>query len=78
MKEQMQELCVEGLASHNGPLHAAIIAWIFPKRCSWVRTGELLLHGNAYQVPWRHQAALSGSFSRMVSYVAVHRLSGVT
>ncbi len=42
MKEQMQELYVEDLANHNGPQHAALIARLMPKRCSWVRTGEVL------------------------------------
>jgi hypothetical protein len=41
MKEQMQELYVEGLASHNGPGHAGVIARSRLKRCSRVRAGEV-------------------------------------
>jgi hypothetical protein len=37
----MKELYVEDLAGHNGPLHAVIIARLLPKRCSWVRAGEV-------------------------------------
>jgi len=42
MKEQMKELYVEGLASHDGPWHAAVIARSRSKRCRWVRAGEVL------------------------------------
>jgi hypothetical protein len=42
MKEQMQELYVEDLASHNGPDHAGISVRIFLKRCLRVRAGEVL------------------------------------
>lgn len=41
MKEQMQELYVEGVASHNGPRNAVVIARSRPKRFRWVRAGEV-------------------------------------
>ena len=37
----MKELYVEDLASHNGPLHADEIVRFYPKRCCWVRAGEV-------------------------------------
>lgn len=48
MKEQMKELYVDGLASHNGPQGMRSVSKgreirrSQPKRCRWVRAGEVL------------------------------------
>ena len=42
MKEQMKELYVEGLASHDGHPHAVLAATPWPKRWTVVRAGEVL------------------------------------
>jgi len=42
MKEQMQELYVEGLASHDGHPHAVMTARSWPKRWTVVRAGAVL------------------------------------
>ena len=41
MKEQMKELYVEGLASHDGHPHAVMAATSCPKRWTVVRAGEV-------------------------------------
>jgi len=42
MKEQMKELYVEGLASHDGRPHAVMTATSWPKRWTVVRAGAVL------------------------------------
>jgi len=42
MKEQMQELYVEGLASHDGHPHAVMTATSWTKRWTVVCAGEVL------------------------------------
>jgi hypothetical protein len=41
MKEQMKELYVEGLASHDGHPHAVMTVTSWPKRWTVVRAGEV-------------------------------------